>query len=125
MDLGGSLFLLFMNIEHITIAFLIAVFVAVEIYRSSRGKRGAIIAINDSGYGELLPVLSVKVRLDRGDLVDANLNCCTACLGKLRIGDEVRVCASREGYVVDLPWLRRRSCSSRPKRENESCKIHL
>lgn len=121
----GLAYLFFMNVEQLTIAFLIAVFVAAEIYRASRGKRGAIIAINDSGYGELLPVLSVKVQLDRGDLVDASLNCCTACLGKLRIGDEVRVCTSRDGYVVDLPWLRRRSCSSLPKGENPSCKIHL
>ncbi|MBI5251555.1 MAG: hypothetical protein HY912_18855 [Desulfomonile tiedjei] len=113
-----------MNIEQLTIIFLIAVFAAAEIYRATRGMRGSIIAVNDSGYGELLPVTSVKIRLDRGDLVDASLNCCTACLGKLRIGDEVRVCSSRDGYVVDLPWFRRGNCASGPDRENPSCKIH-
>ncbi len=106
-----------MNIEHLTIIFLIGIFVAAEIYRATRGTRGSIVALNDSGLGELLPVMSVKIRLDRGEVIDASLNCCTACLGRLRIGDEVRVSSSRDGYVVDLPWFRRRNCRSLPASE--------
>jgi hypothetical protein len=114
-----------MSIEQLTAIFLIAVFVTAEIYRATRGMRGAIVAVNDTGYGTWLPVMSVKIRLARGDLVDANLNCCTACLGKLRIGDEVRVCTSKDGYVVDLPWFRRSKCRTRPDQENAACRIHL
>jgi hypothetical protein len=114
-----------MNIEQLTIVFLIGIFVAAEIYRATRGTRGAIIALNDSGFGELLPVLSVKIRLDHGEVIDASLNCCTACLGRLRIGDEVRVSSSRDGYVVDLPWFRRGKCRSMPASENQACRIHL
>lgn len=114
-----------MNIEHLTIVFLIGIFVAAEIYRAARGTRGAIVALNDSGFGEFLPVMSVKVRLDHGGVIDASLNCCTACLGRLRIGDEVRVSSSRDGYVVDLPWFRRGHCRDLPTGENQACRIHL
>jgi hypothetical protein len=114
-----------MNIEQLTIIFLIVVFVTAEIYRAARGMRGAIVEVNDSGYGAWLPVMSVKIKLDRGDLVDASLNCCTACLGKLRIGDEVRVCSSKDGYVIDLPWFRRGNCRTRQAQTNPSCKIQL
>jgi hypothetical protein len=114
-----------MEIEQLTVVFLIAVFVTAEIYRATRGMRGAIVELNDSGYGEWLPVMSVKIRLDRGDVVDANLNCCTACLGRLKIGDDVRVCSSKDGYVVDLPWFRRSKCRTRPDRGNAACKIQL
>ncbi len=70
-----------------------------------------IVGMNDDGLGLLLsPVVTVRVRLRDGEEITAGLNCCTACLGRLEIGDEVRVSDSSDGYVVDLPWFRSR-CS--------------
>ncbi len=103
-----------MNIEHATVIFLVMVFAAAEIFRLMRGSRGVIVCEEDGGFpGVALPVTTVKVKLESGDEVAASMNCCTACLGRLKIGDEVRVSHSQDGYVVDLPWFRRRSCPSR------------
>jgi len=99
-----------MTIEYLTLGLLIALFIAAEIYRYTRGVRGVIVAAKD--FGMPLPVSSVDVRLNHGEVVTASLNCCTACLGNLRIGDEVRVSHSRDGYVVDLPWSRPARCQS-------------
>lgn len=101
-----------MSLETATFLFLVAAFVAAEIYRMKRGLRGIIIAAHDEGFGHLLlPVMTVKVKLQGGDEIDARLNCCTACLGRLQVGDEVRVVDSRDGYVIDLPWRRRSHCN--------------
>ena len=102
-----------MNIEQATVVFLVIVFAAAEIFRFMRGRRGVIVCEEDSGFnGIALPVTTVRVKLDSGDEVKASMNCCTACLGRLKIGDEVRVSNSRDGYLVDLPWFSRRSCNS-------------
>jgi hypothetical protein len=100
-------------LEQATILFLVIVFIAAEIYRSRRGLRGSILAVNDAGLPLIAaPVMSVQVRLRDGREVTASLTCCTACLGRVQIGDEVRVANTRDGWVVDLPWFRGRSCSS-------------
>ncbi len=97
-----------MNLEYATTLILFVFFVAAEIYRLKRGRPGVIVSMSDSEIS--LPVSTVTVRLRAGKVVTAQLNCCTACLGRLEVGDEVRVGASREGYVVDLPWFRRKQC---------------
>lgn len=103
-----------MNWEYITLLFLVIIFAAAEIYRAIHGKRGVILALEDSPVATLLlPVTSVRVKLGDGSEVSARMNCCTACLGRLRVGDEVRVSDTRDGYVVELPWLTRSRCSSR------------
>jgi|SRR5271157_876489 hypothetical protein len=103
-----------MDIEQATIVFLVLIFAAAEIFRFMRGRRGVIVREEDAGLpGIALPVTTVRVRMESGDEVTASMNCCTACLGRLKIGDEVRVSDSRDGYVVDLPWFSRRSCHSR------------
>jgi hypothetical protein len=103
-----------MDIEQATIVFLVLVFAAAEIFRFMRGRRGVIVCEEDSGFdGIALPVTTVRVKLESGDEVTAFMNCCTACLGRLKVGDEVRVLNSRDGYVVDLPWFNRRSCRDR------------
>ncbi|MGB6065833.1 MAG: hypothetical protein WBG50_13595 [Desulfomonilaceae bacterium] len=103
-----------MHIEQATVFFLVIVFAAAEVYRMLRGRRGVLVSEDNQGLpGIALPVTSVKVRLESGDEVTATMNCCTACLGRLKIGDEVRVSDSSDGYVVDLPWFRRGSCHSR------------
>jgi hypothetical protein len=107
-----------MTLEFLTVAFLVAVFVAAEIWRGVSGKRGVIVSMNDDGLSfAAMGVGSVDVRLESGEQVTASVNCCTACLGRLRIGDPVRVCHSKEGYVADLPWLRGRRCDTN-KRAN-------
>ncbi len=110
-------------IEYATVIFLIVVFVAAEIYRATRGVRGVISSVKDIGIDPiLLPVTPVKVRLEDGVEITANLNCCTACLGRLKIGDQVRVCRSKEGYVVDLPWVRNRNCIGSDELKQGSCR---
>ena len=107
-----------MNLEYATTLILLAFFAAAEIYRFKRGLRGVIVSVSDPGIP--LPVTSVKVRLQAGDEVAAQLNCCTACLGQLKIGDQVRVAPSSDGYVVDLPWFRRSRCADGG--ETEKCR---
>ena len=99
-------------IEYATVIFLILFFVAAEIYRSTRGVRGVIASVKDIGIDPiLLPVTPVNVMLENGEEITANVNCCTACLGRLQVGDRVRVSRSKEGYVVDLPWIQNMNCS--------------
>jgi len=105
-----------MSIEHATIFFLIAVFVTAEIYRMLRGRRGVIVSANGSHpAGVALPVFQIEVELRDGTRINAAANCCTACLGRLKVGDEVLVTASQDGYVVELPWMRsRQRCAGTP-----------
>jgi hypothetical protein len=101
-----------MTLEQATVVFLVTVFAAAEIFRMMRGRRGVIVREEDAGFpGIALPVTTVRVRLESGAEVPAAVNCCTACLGRLKVGDEVRVSNARDGYVVDLPWFNRRSCN--------------
>jgi hypothetical protein len=98
-------------LEQATILFLVIVFVTAELYRMRRGHRGLIVSVVETGVPlEALPALSVHVRLDDGREVTASLMSCTACLGRVQVGDEVRVSDTRDGWVVDLPWLRSRAC---------------
>jgi hypothetical protein len=100
-----------MTLENATLIFLVLIFVAAEILRSVRSRPGVIVSVEEGYLGPvLLPLMKVNVRLERGDEVSASLNCCTLCLGHLKLGDEVRVSPSREGYVVDLPWFRSGKC---------------
>jgi len=104
-----------MNLEYATLLFLIGLFIAAEVYRARRGVRGVIVGMNNDELGLLVsPVITVRVRLRHGEEINAGMNCCTACLGNLGIGDEVRVSDSRDGFVVDLPWFRSRSCIGQP-----------
>lgn len=100
-------------LEQATILFLVIVFIAAEISRVRRGRRGLIVAVNEPGIPlAAMPVLSVQVRLEDGREVSASLMSCTACLGRFQVGDEVRVADTRDGWVVDLPWFRSRFCAS-------------
>ena len=100
-----------MSLEHATLAFLILFFVAVEIRRIRRGRHGVIVSVNDHGIPVPLPLTSVQVRLEDGREITADVSCCTACLGHLQIGDPVKVSESRDGWVVDLPWFRKKTCN--------------
>ncbi|MFH0824848.1 MAG: hypothetical protein V2B18_19010 [Pseudomonadota bacterium] len=102
-----------MTLEHATSAFLVVLFVVAEIYRLRRARRGVILALNEGGPSFVaLPVTPAKVRMNDGKVVTASLGCCTACLGRLKVGDEVLVADTKEGFTVELPWVgtrRRRS----------------
>jgi hypothetical protein len=96
-------------LEQATLVFLVMIFAAAEIFRARRALRGVIVAVQDDvWWSAAMPVIHVRVRLNGGEEVTAALNCCTACLGRFNLGDEVRVANTRDGYVVDLPWFRRR-----------------
>ena len=96
-----------MNLEHATLLFLVAVFVVAEVFRANRGIRGVILSMNDVGSDLLtLPSTTATVKLQDGNEINAALDCCTVCIGQLKVGDEVRVTDSRSGYVIDLPWFR-------------------
>ncbi len=79
-----------------------------------RARRGLIVGVRDPGLPlAVAPVLEVRVRFKDGTEIDATLNLCTACMGRLNVGDEVRVSGTGEGWIVDLPWRRKsRSCCS-------------
>ncbi len=100
-----------MSADHATLLFLIVLFASAEVYRLSRGMRGEIVSMVDMGLpGMGLPVMKVQVLLSRGDHVIADLACCTACLGRLQVGDQVKVRQSKDGYVVELPWTQQKAC---------------
>jgi hypothetical protein len=95
-----------MTLDHATLIFLVLVFVAAEVYRSLRQEAGVIVSVGNTSLGPVpLPLVAINVRLQSGCEVSANLDCCTACLGRLDVGDEVRVFRSNEGYKVALPWF--------------------
>jgi hypothetical protein len=98
----------FANIEFVTLVFLVGMFLAAEVYRFRRGRPGVIVAAEASLIP--LPVQQVRVRTAEGEEVTAAVDCCTACLGRLQVGDEVRVSAGRDGHVIHLPWIRGSAC---------------
>lgn len=98
-----------MTLEHATLLFLVVLFLAAEVFRTARGARGVLLSLNDPGHDiATVPVIKARVKLHDGTVIDAGLNFCTACIGQLKVGDEVRVTNSREGYILDLPWFQRR-----------------
>ncbi|MCA1961090.1 MAG: hypothetical protein LDL33_09850 [Desulfomonile sp.] len=111
-----------MSLEQATLGFLIAVFLAAEVYRFVRGTRGVIVGVDEPAMPLVaLPITNVTVRLDDGRKVQARLDICTSCLGHLKTGDQVRVAETREGWVVDLPWRNRNQCTiSATRREIRS-----
>jgi hypothetical protein len=102
-------------LEHATILFLVVVFIAAEVRRMRLAENGRIVGFDDEGV-PLAPMLvtEVRVRLDNGEVVRARLDSCTACLGRFQMGDSVRVTPTRDGWTVDLSWLRRKNRRSYP-----------
>jgi hypothetical protein len=99
-----------MDIETITTIFLIAVFVSTEVFRIITGRKGTIVALKTDETPLLLFNPNVVVRLRSGEEISAGVDCCTACLGKLKTGDRVKVVKSKNGYQVNLPWIVSRDC---------------
>jgi hypothetical protein len=98
-----------MDIETITLIFLIVLFLTAEIYRVSRSSHGIIVSFEESEFGFLVsPTLMARVKLNDGSVVSATVNSCTACMGRLAVGSQVRVYRSSDGHVVDTPWIRKK-----------------
>lgn len=108
-------------LEQGTLLFLVMIFFAAEIFRVARGTRGVLLSLTDPGHDlESAALIAARVKLRDGTVIDAGLNYCTACMGRLRVGDEVRVTNSREGYILDLPWFQRRASNRQPCTSCES-----
>lgn len=104
------------GLEYLTLLFLVALFVAAEVYRMRSGRRGVLLAADDPIDSPApLPVTHVRVMLDDNSEVAASLNCCTACIGRLNVGDEVRVAETKDGWVVDLAWFRSSGCGGQAR----------
>jgi hypothetical protein len=91
------------DIEMITTAFVVLVFLAAEVYRIARGRRATIEFIEPI-LGCELAGLRLRVRLDDGATVWAQSDPCTACMGHFRIGDSVRVTRFKDEFKIHLPW---------------------
>ncbi len=97
-----------MELEQLSVMFVILFFIAAEIRRILIGRSGVIEEFLDSGpMAAFLPVLQVRVRMANGATVVGKLNGCAACIGRLQEGDKVRVVETREGICLDLPWVER------------------
>ena len=96
-----------MDIEQITLLFLIAIFALAEIYRARRSVRGIVISLEEPGpfnfFGEFRTAV---VRLSSGRKVEAKMTSCTACLGKIELGSEVKIYSASDGYQIDPVWIR-------------------
>jgi hypothetical protein len=96
-----------MNVEHVTLLFLIAVFILAEIYRARRSIRGIIVSVEDSGPQNFLgEIRTAVVKLRSGEEVTAKLTQCAACIAKIQLGSEVKVFNSSDGYTIDPVWFR-------------------
>jgi hypothetical protein len=101
-----------MTLEHATLFFLVIVFLAAEVFRVARGKRGILLSLNEQGYDSVMvSVIKARIGMHDGNVIEADINSCTACIGRLKVGDEVRVTDSGQGFVADLPWFRRQTCN--------------
>jgi hypothetical protein len=112
-----------MDLEHYTILFVILFFVAAEIRRVAQGASGFIEEFVDIGpMAVFMPVLRIKVRLGNSELIEARLNGCAACMGRLEKGDRVRISKTSDGYIADLPWIAgKRKTGSPPGRMETKC----
>lgn len=96
-----------MDWENATLIFLIAVFLMAELYRTRRSVRGMVISIDECGPQNFLgEIRTAIVRLSSGRDIEAKLTSCSACIGKIGIGSEVKVFKSSDGYMIDPIWFR-------------------
>jgi len=85
---------------------LLFFFLSLEIYKYKFYLNGKIISFCDNGIGiDQLIVSSMLVQLTDGQIVKAEAEPCTLCMGQFSIGDEVRLIKSKDKYQVHLPLL--------------------
>ena len=93
----------------ITTVVLLVGWLALELLLWRKVIRGTVVG-ERSGQAPLAGLIAsdVVVRLDDGREVTARASGCVRCQGGLAPGCQVSLLRQREGYVVALPWLRRR-----------------
>ena len=57
-----------------------------------------------------------RVQMKDGEVIEAEISCCTLCIGRFETGDKVYVCRNRDKYVVCLPLFMRMR-----KKKNNTC----
>ena len=94
-----------------TFVALVIFFVAIEIYRSKFVIKGVIVEFShtDPGIDEFI-LARMQVRLQNGQVVQAEASHCTVCMGNLAVGDEVSLSRKDDRYIVNLPFKMKRSC---------------
>lgn len=97
------------SLELMTVLFLVGFFLYVEIRQWVGRRQGVIVGV----IGSPLPLANllgseVRVRMDDGELITAVVPACTQCMGRLRVGDDVHVVSTGDGYSVKLPFGIRR-----------------
>lgn len=93
------------TITFYTFIALVIFFVGVEIYRSKYFLRGVILEFCASDLiVDSLIATRMKVRLQNGNIIEAEAPRCTMCLGNLSVGDEVSISRSHDRYIVNLPF---------------------
>ncbi|MGB9617611.1 MAG: hypothetical protein ACP5M0_11550 [Desulfomonilaceae bacterium] len=96
-----------MDWDYLTTLSLVAVFLAAELYRCFGSRRGVILDLKSDERVAALNSATALIRLEDGNEIAAEIPPCTLCLGRLGIGEEVRVIRGARGYSVDLPWFLR------------------
>ncbi len=96
-----------MDWDYLTTVLLVAVFLAAEVYRCVGSRRGVILLLNVDETSASFHCSTALIRLDDGNEITAEVPPCTLCLGRLGVGEEVRVIRGGRGYSVDLPWFQR------------------
>lgn len=93
-----------------TFVALIIFFAALEIYKFKFYLKGKVVGFRNPsiGLGDLI-ISHLKVRLENGQTVEAEVERCTMCMGQFSIGDEVRLIKSNDKYMVHLPFIMRKS----------------
>lgn len=96
-------------IELLTFFFLVGFFAFLEIRQLFDKERGIIVDFVEPAL-PLAGMLSteVLVRMEDGNIVNANLSGCTQCMGRFQVGDEVHLIRSRSGYSVKIPFISRK-----------------
>lgn len=93
-----------------TFFILMIFFLALEIYKFKYYIKGKIIEFCPSIIGlESLLNSQLKVKLENGQVVEAEAERCTMCMGEFQLGDEVRLILSRNKYIVHLPLVFRKN----------------
>ena len=91
---------------------LVIFFLALEIYKFKYYIKGRVIEFYPSAIGlENLLNSQIKVKLENGQVVEAEAERCTICMGEFQLGDEVRLIQSRNKYIVHLPLFFRKQNS--------------
>ena len=83
---------------------LIIFFTVLEFYKHKCFLKGIIVEACQSNLGiDNLIGGQFLVKLENGQMVKAEAERCTVCMGQFSIGDEVKLIKSKDKYMVHLP----------------------